>query len=213
MFLGVETMRTSKLVLIVLCTLLLLLILGAKCEKDDSGTDDGREPGIRDELLDLSEPGSWDLAVKNEHERARKIAEKLISIAQDKQRPNDDRRRAINLLARLGNDKSLEFLVANIDIYIPLEKIKGDEDEIRQRPCTYALSGIRSGIMNWNVVPLILAQLREPTVNQKAKLIDFAFILGAVCGERTAHAIIGHEVSVASEESIRANFEMVLKYL
>ncbi len=200
-------MSSSKTVLMLIGVLLVLLTSGAKCENDAAS------PPAAAELLDLSDPGSWEAAVADREARASKIAESLISAAQDKQRPDDDRKRAIDLLARLGDDESLGFLVANIDMYLPLEKIKGDEDEIRQRPCTYSLSGIRSGIRNWDVVPLILGELREPAVHKKVKLIDFAFVMGAVCGERTARAIIEQELSTASDPSVKQNLQTVIKYI
>jgi hypothetical protein len=196
-----------------LCLALLIIAFGTSCEEDGESGRHSREIQKERQRLDLTDPGSWEAAVTDQQARASRIAEGLMSVVRDKQRSDDDRRHAIGLLARLGDSQSAAFLVANIDMHLPLEKIKGDEDEIRQRPCTYVLSGIRSGIRNWNVVPLILAELRKPAACEKAKLTDFAFVLGSVCGERTARAIIEQELAVASDPTVKDNLRTVLKYI
>jgi hypothetical protein len=197
----------------VVCILFALLSLGGKCRRSEGPAAGGRQGRPIAELLDLSDPGSWEAAVTDQHARASKIAESLISVARDKQRSDDDRRKAILLLGRIGNSECVEFLVANVGILLPMRLVKGDADHLLQRPCTYALSRIAGVDRNWNVVPVILRELAKPTRRTRQELRDFAFVLESICGKKTARFLVEQELGRASDATVKENLKGVLRYM
>ncbi len=180
-----------------------LMLMGANCHK-------AKEP---QQGLDLTDAVSWEPAVTREIADLDKLAEAFISVAKDEERSDEDRRKAILLVGEIGNSKCLEFLAANIGIFLRLSTVKGDADYLLQRPCTYALMKIRGVDRNWNAVPVVLRALAKPRERTKGELRDFAIALKSICGKKIGRFLVTDKLSRASNETVKENLKTVQKYL
>ena len=96
-------------------------------------------PGLPERvLLAKDEPATWEPAIRKAQGDLDAIGNILMDVALDKERGDEDRRNAIALIGKIGSDKCLDFLVANVSLAIPL-KCFGGGDFTRATPCTYAL--------------------------------------------------------------------------
>jgi HEAT repeat protein len=137
-----------------------------------------------EKAIDPTKPDSWTPRVREVQEELRQIAKALISVAQNRERSDEDRRAAIQALGEIGNSESLDFLVDNIFLRIPLKKVKGDEDKLLETPCLHAL--LQS--VDWNAIPRVLRALSQP-VDEDA-VSTYAHLLIAIMGTHRAKALL-----------------------
>ena len=76
----------------------------------------------------IDRPETWEPAVKRTQAEVDRIAHVLVATAKDEKRPYQQRRKAILLLGKIGNDKSLDFLIANVSLRMDPDLILGDKD-------------------------------------------------------------------------------------
>lgn len=179
-----------------------LVLMGANCHQ-------AKKP----QGLDLTAPASWEVAATSEIADLDKLAEAFISVAKDEERSDEDRRKAILLVGRIGNSRCVEFLVGNIGIFLPMESRVTSAQRLMQRPCAYALRPASVRDRNWNAAPAILRELRKPTKRTKLELRNFTTVLNVVCGEKIARFLVTDELSRASNEMVKENLKTVQKYL
>ncbi|MDK1031493.1 MAG: hypothetical protein QGD94_05765 [Planctomycetia bacterium] len=106
--------------------------------------------------LDPAKPDTWEASVNDARRELGKIAKALIAVAKDEGRSNDDRRKAIFLLGKMGNKESIDFLIANVSLRIPMVFRLTEEAQAKETPCMYVLQKAR----NWNVAKAILESLK-----------------------------------------------------
>jgi hypothetical protein len=112
-----------------------------------------------------------------------------LALASDLQRPDEERRHAIDELGRLaqhGSPEALGFLVTNVSLRLPMPKIKGDEDMLKETPCVYALFvHCRS---NLPLAKTLVAGV--PTTASTADVTRVAFVLRHMVGRQPATRLV-----------------------
>ncbi len=156
-----------------------------------------------DAVAALTQSFEWESDARRQMMAHDDLAEKLIAIAEDRKRSHHERRQAILMLGRMGNESSLEYLVANLHVKIPLLLSSGgDGDRILETPCVYALAGFDArGDRNWNAARVCVREIRKPVARTRTELRDFAIVLRTVCG----HAIAGAMLSAEGKKHLDAN--------
>jgi hypothetical protein len=163
--------------------------------------------------IDLRRPDTWEAVVRNDMLELDRIADKLISVAQDTKRADGDRRRAILLLGEIETPRSTRFLVANIPLVLPIDVMIHDTDMVLGRPCGYALRGIDSGKRRWAAVPLMLRALSGPVRRERRVLMDYAAILRTICGRSIARGLVAAELGRCTEPLAKKNLETVQHFV
>lgn len=161
--------------------------------------------------ITLANVEDWDAILKQERADIEQLVKALSQIAESPEKPSKVRVKAINLLAKLGTDKSLIFLLENILLRIPPKQIVRGIDMVKMHPCEYALTIFAR--QNWNVIPNIMSQLaREKT---KGELIKYATIMSIICGTKTALVIIKEKLRISSVKDVMktnlASIQSILK--
>lgn len=144
---------------------------------------------IRATLLDVGSPDTWNATVSEAHNKQRAIAAELINIAGDETESDESRREAIFQLGKVGNRTALEFLVKNVALHLPLERVKGDDDDLKGTPCQYTL--VFSG--NWRVAQLVIESMDAP--KSKFERIYLAFVLESCLGKSVAKRVVEEHIS------------------
>jgi len=113
-----------------------------------------------------------------------------MAVAKDEKRSNDDRRKAVLLLGKIGSPECLEFLIANVTMRVMVAEIAHDRDMDLLNPCKYALSD-----GDWNVPRAIVQSLHKPKTKQ-----EMIYLLGGMTlptsgfGPEMAHALVQQEL-------------------
>jgi len=159
--------------------------------------------------IDPSKPKSWEGAIDKLNDGVRVATQSLSSVAKDKSRTDEERRQAILLLGKVGSKESLEFLVANVSIRIPVPIILGDEDALRETPCLYALTVNHRG--NWNAAKVVFDSLDS----QKTKddLMHLAVVLRRILGPNLSQRIVEDELTKGPKPERRKNLESIRESL
>ena len=89
---------------------------------------------------------------------APEAAQALIATAQDASRPREERRQAIFLLAKTRTPESVQFLIDNVSLRIPMSIALGDEDMAKSWPCRRALIEDE----DWGMAKAVLDALKAP---------------------------------------------------
>jgi hypothetical protein len=155
--------------------------------------------------IDITKPDSWEAVINHARNNLSNLAKILISVAEDKERSNEERRKAIFILGKVGNKESIDFLITYISLRLPMERIKGDEDMLKETPSKYALSEFSVG--NWNVAVAILAALDTP--RPQTDLMNYAFFLKRILGGKSALMLTTHELENNPETTRRKNLEAI----
>lgn len=158
-------------------------------------------------------PAAWRGAIERAQANLDAAAQALIAVAQDAQRPREERRQAVMLLGKIGNRRSLEFLVENIGLYLPLEIVTGDGDELRQHPSAYALLPQREADRNWNAVAAMFSWLNQQRTRRTQELVNSARVLRRNCGRDVARVLVAHHLSKAKNPKAVTNLKTVQKFL
>ena len=170
-------------------------------------------PAINDKdkaKIDTTNPKTWEAAITGAQDHIREISAALISVAKDETRSNDDRRKAIFLLGRIENKESLNFLIENVALHVQMETIKGDDDELKETPCAYALWSTRS----WKVAQAVFTSLEAP--KSKRERIHLAGVLGSTLGNNLTLASIEeqlHRTPRPITTQRKENLEAIREYL
>jgi hypothetical protein len=160
--------------------------------------------------IDTANPKTWEAAIEGAQDHIREVSAALISVAKDETRSNDDRRKAIFILGRIENKESLNFLIENVLLHIQMGQIEGDDDYLKQTPCSYALWSTRS----WKVAQAVFASLEVP--KSKWERVHFAGVLGSTLGKNLALAAIEeqlHRTPRPITAQRRENLEAIRDYL
>jgi hypothetical protein len=175
-----------------------------------SGVRTMNQKSVTESLIDTANPKTWEAAITGAQDHIREVSAALISVAKDEIRCNDDRRKAIFLLGRIENKESLKFLIENVALYVQMGQIEGDDDMLKQTPCSYALWSTRS----WKVAQAVFASLEVP--KSKRERVHFAGVLGATLGKNLALAAIEeqlHRTPRPITAQRRENLEAIREYL
>jgi hypothetical protein len=148
-----------------------------------SGAPAGSNP-----LLDTSKPDTWKAAVVKAQGDLDQIGLELMTIAKDDKAPREDRRLAVTLLGELGTRPSLEFLVDNVTLALPLEARRGDEDYARGFPCMYALR-----TTGWGGAEAIMKSLGRTRSGEELMLLTTA--IRRILGPSLAMAVVDDAIS------------------
>lgn len=146
------------------------------------------QESITESLINTANPETWEAAITRVREQAFEVSAALIAIAKDKTRSNEGRRKAIFLLGKMDNKKSLDFLIQNIALHLQMDKIKGDDDDLKGTPCAYALRSTG----NWKVAQAVFGSL--DTGKSKLEQIHFAGVLRSTLGKNLAVAVIEEQL-------------------
>jgi hypothetical protein len=159
-------------------------------------------------LLDPDKPDTWEAAVKRQAVELHEATVALITIAGDPDRAAADRRKAVNVLARVGSKESLSFLVASITLTVP----KGDESgpaAPATLPCFSELCTTCKG--NWLAAKLLVESLEKP--REEAELVDVAVALKSILGVNLAILVIEDKVGKGQNDALEKNLAVVLRTL
>jgi hypothetical protein len=159
--------------------------------------------------LDVSKPELWDAIVTNHIESLDKLVDNLTSVIKDSDRGSKVRRKAISLLATVGTPRSIEFLVANVDLQVPLADVRGDEDMFRQRACLYVLYDMSLTKRNWSIVPAILKKAEESTKVKGVVCQYYAGLLKSICGREVAHQLIAERLTLNQDQTVQENLRVI----
>jgi len=194
--LGGRTMKTLAIVLVA-CIGMVSMTLWAGADAEPAGS-----------RIDLSKPETWKAAVAREKEDLKEVAGALISVAKDEKRPGKERFDAIQLLGEIGNEKSLEFLIENVGMFVEGVRMYSVSDKgmLQNRACYYAL---RQG--DWRVPQAILRCLDRTWSD--GELIWFYDILKNTIGNQVALAIVNYELSQGPRAVHRKNLITLREYL
>jgi len=159
-------------------------------------------------IIDIAKPDTWEARVKRANEDIAQIARSLISVAKDKKRPVEERRKAILLLGSVRNKESIEFLIANVSLRLPMRRILGDRDAMLETPCTFVLH--QGG---WNTAKAVLDSLAKPRPN--ADLLRIYGVFKRNLTRKRAIAIVDVELEklVGSENIYKKNLKTIKTYL
>lgn len=146
------------------------------------------QESITESLINTKNPQTWEAAITRVREQAFEVSSALIAVAKDKTHSNEDRRKAIFLLGKMDNKKSLDFLIQNIAFRLQMDKIKGDEDRLKGTPCAYALR--HTG--NWKVAQAVFGSL--DTGKSKLEQNHLAGALKSTLGKNLAEAAIEEQL-------------------
>ena len=119
--------------------------------------------------MDPADPKTWEPAIDQCKAALSPIAKALMAIAKDEKRSNDDRRQAVLLLGKIGSPESLEFLIGNVTMIIPMRNTIGPEDMLKETACVYALG--EGGVGDWNVPKAIIQSLRKPKTQEELRCL------------------------------------------
>jgi len=170
-------------------------------------------PAINDKdkaKIDTTNPKTWEAAITGAQDHIHVVLAALISIAKDETRSNDERRKAIFILGRIDNKESLNFLIENVALRVQMEKIKGDDDMLKETPCAYALRSTRS----WKVAQAVFASLDVSKSNREHNRL--AGVLISTLGNNLALTAIEeqlHRTPRPITAQRRENLEAIRKYL
>jgi hypothetical protein len=85
-------------------------------------------------------------------------AQALIATAQDPSRPREERRQAIFILGKIKSPESVQFLIDNVSLRIPMSIALGDEEMAKSWPCCQALIEGE----DWGMAKAVLDALGRP---------------------------------------------------
>ncbi len=90
--------------------------------------------------IDPARPDTWAAAVAALVRQEYALTDGLITVAKDEKRTPEDRRKAVFTLSALRNRHSLEFLIENVSLKLPMPNNGGQEDPLKEAPCAYVLA-------------------------------------------------------------------------
>jgi len=108
--------------------------------------------------IDLAKPDTWEADVARIKRDQDEIAKALISAIKDKERPIEERRKAVFLLGEVHSKESIDFLIQEVSLRLPMRVVFGDEDSVKETPCFYVLA--HKG--DWNTARAILYAVNVP---------------------------------------------------
>ena len=170
-------------------------------------------------IFDSRNPDTWQTSIDQPHAHLSEIFKALSEMALDEKRSDNDRSEAVFAIAKIDNQKSLDFLVANISLYIPFRVSKLSDDQAKDWPCEYLLlkrsrdSGGRG--RNLNIVGTILDSLDKPKT--KRELLYYAIILkrtlvkDKTATNKQARMLIDFELQADPGETRKENLEALEK--
>ncbi len=165
-------------------------------------------PAVSTPILDPKAPRSWAPRVKERKDRLAVIARKLIDVATNERRSDEDRRKAIFALAEIDCPESIDYLLKAVALKIPPARRTDDRHE--DFPCRAALRANK----NWNVVRAILDDIDNPKL--KAELEGYAAVLEGVLGLGRARSLLNDDLAHGPtlHEAVRkANLRVMLDSL
>lgn len=170
-------------------------------------------------LFDSRKPDTWLASIDQAHAQLSSIFKALSEVALDEHRANDDRNKAVFAIGKIDNQESLDFLVANITLYIPLQKSNLSDDQAKAMPCNYVLlersRDSRGRGRNLNVVGTILDSLDKPKTEME--LLKYAIILkrtllkDKTATNKQARMLIDFELQADPSDIRKENLEALEK--
>jgi hypothetical protein len=170
------------------------------------GTAKDQEADVDVTSLDVNKPVTWMTAVKKSRQLANENAARLISVALNEDRSDEDRRSAITAIGCIDSDASRKFLVENITLYIEKYIITGG-DYFEQWPCAYALMTNA----NWSTSQAILEAMSTRKSDDELLLFDTPFAAGL--GHRRAIAVLDNELRRSENLVRKENIVKLRRYV
>lgn len=161
--------------------------------------------------FDPDQPKTWEKLIASEKKQIEKrmdeLAEKLIEIAGNPEAPGEKRRQAILALGRLSNEKSRNFLITNIALFIPKKFITGDLDRVLEHPCIYALRLNQAGPgLSLNAIACMDKIAQTPDLN-KEEAFALLRALHGLLGQRHLWPVLEIRRETAFNNERRENIE------
>lgn len=191
-------------------------IVDASPTRDEFGVDlDGAVYGNETSEANGSENGGVE-RLRGEltalEEQLKMVSEELQAIALDERVSGPERREAVLLISKIGDEGSLAFLATHLgEIRIdPPFGRRGADGRTLEWACYAAWLQVR----DWNAVPAILENLRDFEISEDEYpwTLNFtAVLLSSRLGSNAAKALIESELRGATEERHRENLEVVLR--
>ncbi len=158
-------------------------------------------------MFDVAKPDAWEAAINRPRKDLSKIAEAFISVGNDQERPPDVRRKAVLLLGKIRDKRSLDFLISNVSMHIPKMKLLGAE-ALLETPCMYALY---TG--DWNTAKAVLDSLEKP--KSKEDLLRLSAVLESTLTRDHAQAIVDVELAklISVVNTRKENLKIIKDYM
>jgi len=159
--------------------------------------------------IDLAKPETWEAGVARIKQDQEEIAKALISVAKDKERPIEERREAVFLLGEVHSKESIDFLIQEVSLRLPMRILSGDGDFVKETPCFYALAF--KG--DWNTARAILYAVNVP--KPPRDLLHLYKVLETLLGEDVAVAAVDQTIKQeAQSQSVwRENLTVIRAHL
>ncbi len=156
--------------------------------------------------IDAAKPDTWEANINHVTNKLDQIAKALIAVAKDEKRPNEERRKAILLLGKIRNKESLDFLISNVSLRIP---VFHSFELPLETPYRYALCK-----RDWNIAKAVLDSLKKKP-KSKTDLLHLSSVLRATLTKERAIAIVDVELRKLriSENVYKKNLKIVRVYL
>jgi hypothetical protein len=139
--------------------------------------------------MNLAKPETWDGSVSEAKDNLNRLANDLILVAKDQKRTSEDRVKAIGLLGRIGNMASLDFLVANSSLFLPLGSGSSREGQLKHTPCLYAIYKCGE---DWAAAQAFLRALDKPM--PEVQIGDLGQWFAGTMGITPASGIVAQEL-------------------
>lgn len=124
--------------------------------------------------------------LKEIEERRSDIIDSLILIIENNKVKREERRSAIFLLGKIKDDKSINYLLEHIEVYLSKGSTLSDDEQAQEYPFIYIL--VQEYKADLMLVPFIFEFLKKETSQQK--LIFLSSVLSKTCGENLAKEIV-----------------------
>jgi len=152
--------------------------------------------------MDPADPKTWEPAIDQCKAALSPIAKALMAVAKDEMRSNDDRRKAVVLLGEIGSPESLQFLIDNVTMRIPMQTYLLAEDWVKEMACAYALS--EGGTGDWNMPKAVMQSLHKPKTKEELRYLRRGLCVRGF-GPNVTWALLRQELGNMPEPTYREN--------
>ena len=170
----------------------------AGTRSDSVRTESMNDKAIVERSFEAENPETWEAAVNGAQQHLREVSGALISVAKDEKRSDDDRRTAIFVLGTIDNKESLDFLIENITLVLPIDIGDTEEDRLKMTPCRYAL--MMGG--SWKAGQAVMASLDAPKSKHERLLL--ATVLSMCLTKNVALAAVDQALVQLEQEPYRS---------
>jgi len=152
----------------------------------------------------------WEEAVQTNIKGRKEIVEALVEIGKDETRNGEARIFAITLIGRMNSQEAIEFLLANITLWVDKNYFDSDDAVYMQQPCFYALKS-----MGWQVIPHALEFVEDKRSPLELQML--AALFQQICGSKVATVILEERMNKLVGDPVKAkgiaNIKEILSHI